>query len=193
MKRSKSNKRISKKSQITWPYLVVLIVVFAISAGISNLYLKEKFAFESSFIEELESRYDEASDDEQKEGVRLYESPVIDPGTEGGAELRKDRLLVVVEDIIRKHIKPYGGGLLDLYLDREGTIFIDMDNGIKKSFKGDASEELNIIAGLYRGIRPVLPGLKTMKILIEGREAESLGGHINILRPIGAEIAGNVR
>jgi hypothetical protein len=193
MKRSKPNKRISKKSQTTWPFLVVLIVVFTISAVISNLYLKDKFAFESSFIEDLESRYDEAGDDEQKEGVRLYESPGSGPGTEVGAKLRKDRLLVVVEDIIKKHIKPYGGRLLDMYLDREGTIYIDLDDGIKKSFKGDASEELNIVAGLYRGIRPVLPELKAMKILIEGREAESLGGHINILKPIGVEIAGNIR
>lgn len=189
MKRSKPNKRITKKSQITLSYIVLLIVVFAVTAGISNLYLKEKFAFDSSFVQELGPEYDEASNDEQKESARLYESP----GGEPGAELRKDRVLVVVEDIIRKHIKPYGGRLLDLYLDREGTIYIDLDDGIKKTFKGDASEELDIVAGLYRGIRPALPDLKAMKILMQGREAESLGGHINILRPIGAEIAGNIR
>jgi hypothetical protein len=190
MKRSKPNKRITKKSQITRAYLVVLIVVFAISVGISNLYLKEKFAFDSSLFEDLEPGYDKAS---EEAAGRLYESPGGEPMTEGGAELRKDRVLVVVEDIIRKHIKPYNGRLLDLYLDRDGTIYIDLDDGIKKTFKGDASEELNIVAGLYRGIRPALPDLKAMKILIQGREAESLGGHINILRPIGAEIAGNIR
>ena len=43
---------------------------------------------------------------------------------------------------------------------------------------------------LFNGIRTSVPGLTAMKILIEGKEVQNLGGHIDISKPIGEEIAG---
>ena len=81
------------------------------------MYLKEKFAFESTFITDMEQKH--ADKEKNEDNGRLYGEPV------DGRVLRKDTTLVVVEDAIRKTVRPYGVRLLDLYFDKEGTIYAD--------------------------------------------------------------------
>ncbi len=192
MKNSKQNRR-KRKKKVRWLYLFVLIVSFVISTGMSYFYFKQKFAFESSFIADIESRHAKAAHKEQEEGsLRLYKSDEHVPAARSGTIFRKDTLLVVTEDIIRKQVKPYGVRLLDLYMDKEGVIYVDFGDEIKKNFNGDAFEELLIIAGLYKGIKLTILGFTALKILIDGKEVESFGGHIDISKPIGEEIAENI-
>jgi len=176
------------------PFVLLLITAFVISIGASFFYLKDKFAFESPFISGGDLQGREMGDENAGEPeMRLYKPKERDLPVRGGTVLRKDTLLVMVEDFIRMRVEPYRVNLLDLYLDREGVIYIDFGSEIKKNFMGDASEELNILAGLYKGIKETVPGLTAMKILIEGKEDKSFGGHIDISRPIGEEVTYNVQ
>ncbi len=180
-KGKKLNSRVSR-----WLYMLFIIVCFSLSSGLSYMYLKEKFAFESTFIADMELKHSaRAGKEKTEDNGRLYG----DPGD--GKVLRKDTTLVVVEDAIRKTVRPYGVRLLDLYFDKEGTIYADFGGEIKKNFKGDAFDELRIVSGLYKSIKNTLPGFSYLKILVDGKETETIGGHINISRPIGEEVAGN--
>lgn len=187
MKKSTQN----KKKSIA-PFMLLLLLSFVMSIGVSFFYLKNKFAFEPSFVAvgELKSHEKGIADSGER---RLYKPKERDLPIRGGTILRKDALLVMVEDFIRKQAEPYRVDLLDLYLDREGIIYIDFGSEIKKNFRGDAYEELSILAGLYKGIKDTVPGLTAMKILIEGSEEKSFGGHIDISRPIGEEVMYNVQ
>ncbi|MEN8264288.1 MAG: GerMN domain-containing protein [Nitrospirota bacterium] len=171
-------------------FLLLLLASFLASAGAGFFYYKEKFAFESSFIAEIESRHALAEQIKKKKtDMRLYDADKHISETESTQVLRKDTMLVVAEDIIRKQVKPYSVRLLDLYMDREGIVYIDFGDELRKNFHGDTLEELNILAGLFREMKAAVPGFKALKILIEGREAESFGGHVDISKPIGEEIA----
>ncbi|MDH4027523.1 MAG: GerMN domain-containing protein [Nitrospirota bacterium] len=182
---------MNKGKKVSWLFLLALIVFFAVSSGVSYFILKERFTVESPFIAQIESMHDQASGKARKDApFRLYEPSVQENPAETGPETRKDKLLVAVEDVIRKRLEPYEVRLLDLYLDKEGTVYMDLGEEITKNFKGDAGEELDLVAGLYAGIKQTVPDIRKMKILIEGMEAESFGGHINISKPIGEEIAG---
>jgi hypothetical protein len=174
--------------------MLFLILSFIMSVGTSFLYLKDKFAFDSSGISVEELKNHEKGDEHTGERrMRLYKPKERELPVRGGEVLRKDALLVMVEDFIRKSVEPYHVDLLDLYLDKEGVIYIDFGSEIKRNFRGDAHEELSILAGLYRGIKDTVPDLTAMKILIEGREAKSIGGHIDISRPIREEVTYNVQ
>jgi hypothetical protein len=189
MRKSTQNK---KKSVL--PFMLLLILSFVMSIGASFFYLKDKFSFESSLISVKELQGHEKGDENAGERqMRLYKPIERDLPIRGGTVLRKDTLLVMVEDFIRKRVEPYRVDLLDLYLDREGVIYIDFGSEIKKNFRGDAYEELSILAGLYKGIKETVPGLTAMKLLIEGKEEKSFGGHIDISRPIGDEVTYNVQ
>jgi hypothetical protein len=105
--------------------------------------------------------------------------------------LNNDAELAAAENSIKKYLESYNTGLIDLYMDSSGIIYIDMGDELKKNFKGDASEELNIITGLYKSIEAAVPGFRALKILINGNETETLGGHIDISMPVGGDIAGS--
>ncbi len=189
MKKKTGGKK--KAATARWPFIMVLLCAYALSSGASYFFLKDKFAFESSFITEIETR--QALNEHRKktrETGRLYGANGSIPAVKSGTVPRKDRILVIAEDTIKKMVAKYDARLLDLYLDRNGVIYMDFSDELKKNYHMDISEELNFLAALFNGIRSNVPGLTAMKILIEGREIDSLGGHIDISKPIGEEIAG---
>jgi len=174
------------------PFLLVLIMLFAVSAGVSFFFFRGKFAFDSSFITDIESRKDKkAAEGPKKDPGRLYGNGQ-EPGNQDSGALVQDEQLVIAEDSIRKYIEPYKVRLLDLYMDNEGVIYIDFGDEIKRNFSGSVLDELRLVSGLYREIKAAVPGCTALKILIGGSEAESLGGHIDISVPIGGEAAENI-
>jgi len=192
MKRSKQKSKKRKKMS-RWLFVFILIITYTGTMGMSYFYLKGRFAFESSYIADIGLVQDESSsEDLQGDTSRLYENKRSSPVIRSGTVFRKDTLLFVAEDIIKKNMGPYKVRLLDLYMDREGIVYIDFGGELKNNFKGDATEELRIIAGLYNGIKFKVPGFTALKILINGKETESFGGHIDISRLIGEEIAESI-
>ncbi len=177
-----------KNTTYFWRYLIAIILALTVSTIASFFYFKPKFAFKSSFIEEIESRRLKTKPQEdKKDSPWLYQPPAV-KSAGNGDEHGKDMLLAAVEDAIKKYIQPYNAKLLDLYMDKNSDIYVDFSDELRKNFNGDASEERQIIAGLYKSIKTNVPDFKLLRILINGKEAESFGGHIDISGPIGEAI-----
>jgi len=165
-------------------------MIFIISMGASYFFFKGKFSFDSSFIEDIESRQSGANQTERREEpVRLYDGPGI---TTSGEQGKSADALAAAEDALRKYLHMYKVRLLDLYMDSKGMVYVDLGSELKKNFRGDASEELMVLAGLYNTVQAAVPELTALKLLIDGHEAETIGGHIDISRPLGKEIAENI-
>ncbi len=193
MKRKKRGKKVQHLTTSRL-FLTVLVISFSISMGASYFYLKDKFSFESSFIADIESsRVNTVDEDRGNDIQRLYKTGGNHQLVRGSIIFRKDILLVTAEDFIRQNLSSYRANLLDLYLDQEGIIYIDFGSAIKKNFRGDAYDEMNVLSGLFKGIKNIIPGLSAIKILIEGKEAETFGGHIDISKPVGEEIAYSIQ
>lgn len=175
-----------------WLSMFFLIIVYAGAMSMSYFFFKGRFAVESSYMADMGIVQKGPSSKDMKGNSRLYESKKSGPVIRSGTVFRKDAMLFVAEDIIKKNMEPYGVRLLDLYMDRDGIVYIDFGSELKNNFKGDATEELSIIARLYKGIKFKVPGFTALKILINGEEAESFGGHIDISRPIGEKIAESI-
>ena len=102
---------------------MLIFISFSASAGAGYFYFKDKFAFESSFIADIESRLLAAERIKQKRAdLRLYDADKRTSEAESSMASRKETMLVIAEDIIRKHVKPYRVRLLDLYIDAYGTV-----------------------------------------------------------------------
>lgn len=192
MKKTQRNRKRRKKGSTAF-YLFVLLVSFSVSTLISYLYFKPMLALESSLIKAVELKRDPGKTHKEEDQQRLYESKGMQSMLGWyDAEFRKDAVLVIAENVIKEQLRQYNVKLLDLYMDKEGIIYIDLSKDLRKNFKGGAFEEYRIIAGLYRKIRENVPNFTALKILIEGREVDSFGGHIDISRPIGGEIERNI-
>ena len=188
MKKTWRNRRRGKTE--TKRFLFIMILFFLMSAGASYFYFKPVLSSKSS-VDTYSAAQPDIRPKDTKEGAhRLYKSNGENASTMNDSGLKNDSELAGAENSIKKYLEPYNTELNDLYMDSSGTIYIDIGDELKRNFKGDASEELNIIAGLYKSIKVTVYGLRAMKILINGNEAESIGGHIDISMPIGGEIIG---
>lgn len=180
----KASRRIKPKTG-PWTYIIIASLLFTVGAIASYFYFKPKLALEIPFIENIEP---------QKLETKI---PEKEPKTEDSIlsiEIEKEpvnsTLLVTIENMIKKYLKPYDAKLLEIYIDKEKTVYIDLSSELKKNFQGDAIEEQGFIAGLYKSIKEKIPDAVDIKILIEGKEADSFGGHIDLSVPIGEKIIG---
>ncbi|MBI4843456.1 MAG: hypothetical protein HY809_03930 [Nitrospirae bacterium] len=185
MKSSRQKRKVRKKGN-PWSFILLAAAVFVTASLASYIYLKPKFTFESAFISEIHSRNKSLSEDEEKmPSPELYGNSSGASSEEG---FREDAALAAAGSVITEFMRTYEVELLDLYMDRSGVIYIDLSAGLVRNFQGDVFKEFNVISGLYGKIKESVPGFTAMKILIQGKEAESLAGHIDISRPVGEEI-----
>lgn len=106
---------------------------------------------------------------------------------------RQVTLLAAAEAIVDEFLKgpavgrsdvPAGTKVLGIYLGSDGILYIDLSDEFRRNFRGDASIEFLLLKGLYESIISNLQGIDDVKILIEGKETESVGGHIFSLNPM---------
>ncbi len=88
----------------------------------------------------------------------------------------------MVEAVLAEYLKGLGGGLaetkiLGVYRDRQNFLYIDLSDEFRRNFSGDAKKEILLLQSLYNTIVSNFQWVEDIRILIEGREIESIGGH----------------
>lgn len=79
---------------------------------------------------------------------------------------------------------PKDAKILGIYRDVDKILYVDLSEEFRKNFQGDALSEYLILKGLYDSLTSNLDELEDIKILIEGREIETLGGHFFLSYPL---------
>ncbi len=79
---------------------------------------------------------------------------------------------------------PKGTKLLGIYRDTDRILYIDLSEEFRRNFQGDALSEYLVLKGLYDSLTSNLDDVEDVKILIEGREIETLGGHFYLSYPL---------
>lgn len=161
--------------------MLVGVIVFMAGAIPSYLYFKPKLIFKIPFIEDIESQRLKTK---HPEGDKLKDKGLP---LEEGKDSVSDTDIIAMRDVVRNYMKPYNVKLLDIYVKDEIS-YINLSGELRRDFKGDAFEEWSLIAGLYKTLKENIPEMTAMKILIEGKDVESIGGHIDISEPVGASV-----
>lgn len=73
--------------------------------------------------------------------------------------------------------------LLALYVTPDGAAYVDLDGTIRDEHPGGTWSELLSIFAMVNTLALNLEDVEKVKILIEGREAETMAGHIDIRLP----------
>lgn len=86
--------------------------------------------------------------------------------------------------------------LLGIFRDREGLFYIDLSGAFRAQLAGsDTAREHSVLKALVLSVTANIPAAQDVRILIDGKEVSSLGGHIPLLAPLRAlaeqESAGN--
>ncbi|HYA32232.1 MAG TPA: GerMN domain-containing protein, partial [Thermodesulfovibrionales bacterium] len=107
---------------------------------------------------------------------------------------RQASLLPITEEIAKEFLKgpsgaaesnvPVGTKLLGVYAGNDGILYVDFSDEFRRNFQGDALSEFLLLKGLYDSIISNVTGVDDVKVLVEGKEIESIGGHLFALYPL---------
>lgn len=74
---------------------------------------------------------------------------------------------------------PVGVSLRDVKVDDAGIAFVNFNKNLIKLHPGGSTAEMATIYSLTNSITQNVPGIKKVKILVEGKEIPSIKGHIS--------------
>ncbi len=78
---------------------------------------------------------------------------------------------------------PENAILLNARVDSSGTAFINFDQGLLKYHPGGSASEMATVYSLTNTLAMNIPAIKRVKILVDGKELETLKGHLDARFP----------
>jgi hypothetical protein len=79
---------------------------------------------------------------------------------------------------------PAGTTLRALFLSERGDAFVDLSGDVRTKHGGGALDELFTVYAIVDTLTVNLPAITRVQILIDGKEAETVAGHVDIRHPL---------
>ena len=80
---------------------------------------------------------------------------------------------------------PAGTSVREVFLDEKGCAYVDFSAALSENHPGGTTSELVTIASIVNTLTKNFPeAVQKVRIIIDGKEAETIAGHIDISRPI---------
>jgi hypothetical protein len=170
---------------------VILLILIFLGGGIggylyfSKVFTKERHAEEiTGTLTRIEDLF----------SLRIY-YPVGDRLRMEERRLpRRTAQLAIAEAVVEEYLKgpagiavsniPKDARLLGLYKDADRILYVDLSDEFRRNFQGDALIEFLLLKGLYESLISNTSDIQDVKVLIEGKEIETLGGHLYLLYPL---------
>ncbi len=79
---------------------------------------------------------------------------------------------------------PAGAKMRALYVTDKGEAFVDLSAEITANHPGGALEELFTVYTIVNALTVNLPAITHVQILVDGKEADTLAGHVDLRQPL---------
>jgi spore germination protein GerM len=79
---------------------------------------------------------------------------------------------------------PAGTTLRGVYLTDRGDAFVDLSGEARTRHTGGALDELFTVYAVVNALTTNLPAVKRVQILVEGKEVDTLAGHVDLRHPL---------
>ena len=79
---------------------------------------------------------------------------------------------------------PAGTTLRALYLASDGSAYVDLSREVTLAHPGGSVNELLTIYTIVQALTTNLPAITAVQLLVDGREVDTLAGHVDIKRPL---------
>lgn len=175
-------------------YLWIPVFLLLFAAGMTGgyFYFSKKFPSQAMPTKETEEKVGRAIEDMFT--LRIYYPAGGRLQMEERKAQRKIPQMTVAEAVISEFLKgpvnvsvseiPKDTKLIGLYRGDDGMLYVDLSDELRRNFGGDAAAEFLLLRGLYESLISNVYDITDVKILIEGREMESLGGHLYLSYPL---------
>jgi hypothetical protein len=79
---------------------------------------------------------------------------------------------------------PPGVTLRAFYITDTGDAFVDLSPEVSSAHPGGAFSELLTVQAIVQAVTANLPSARRVQILVDGKEVETLAGHLDLRRPL---------
>ncbi len=79
---------------------------------------------------------------------------------------------------------PAGTTLKELFLTDRGDAYVDLSGELVKNHSGGSLDEILTVYTLVAVLTENLPSVTRVQILVDGREVDTLAGHVDLRRPL---------
>ncbi|MBI2881822.1 MAG: GerMN domain-containing protein [Candidatus Tectomicrobia bacterium] len=79
---------------------------------------------------------------------------------------------------------PRGVRILEVFLDGQGTAYVDFSKELSTAHPGGAWAEALTVASIVQTLTANFEAIQKVAILVEGKSVETLAGHVDIRRPL---------
>jgi hypothetical protein len=81
---------------------------------------------------------------------------------------------------------PQGTTLKTIYLTERGEAFVDLSPEVASAHPGGSLNEILTVYTIVHALTANLPAITRVQILVDGREVDTLAGHVDLRRPLPA-------
>jgi hypothetical protein len=99
-----------------------------------------------------------------------------------GREILAAQLQTAPEELVS--VIPEGTALRAFYITERGDAFVDVTGDVSSQHPGGSTTELLTVYAIVHAVTSNLPSIRRVQILIDGREADTLAGHVDLRRPL---------
>ena len=97
-------------------------------------------------------------------------------------EIISAQIAPVVEPLVSA--VPPGTALRAVFISEGGEAFVDLSHDVVSSHSGGTLGELLTVYTLVNALTENLPAITAVQVLVDGKEVETLSGHIDLRRPL---------
>ena len=97
-------------------------------------------------------------------------------------EIISAQIAPVVEPLVSA--VPPGTALRAVFISESGEAFVDLSHDVVSSHSGGTLGELLTVYTLVNALTENLPAITAVQVLVDGKEVETLSGHIDLRRPL---------
>lgn len=107
---------------------------------------------------------------------------------------RAQGLMAIAEATVGEYLKgptgdkpsamPKNAKLLGVYKGADRILYVDISGEFRRNFQGDSFTEFLVLKSLYESLISNVEDIQDVKVLIEGKEVETLGGHLYLFSPL---------
>lgn len=109
------------------------------------------------------------------------------PFGEGAVEQGRQIVLAQIAaeaDAPRVRVVPAETTLRSFYVSERGEAFVDLGPEIVKAHPGGSTAEQLTVYAIVNAVTTNLPAVGTVQLLVDGKEVDTLAGHVDIRRPL---------
>ncbi len=120
------------------------------------------------------------------DGMRLTSIERDIPYGEGSVEQAREIVAAQVAPVAEPLVSavPAGTTVRALFVTEKGAAFVDLSKEVMTAHPGGTLNELLTVYTIVNAVTENLPAVTSVQLLVDGKEVETLAGHVDLRRPL---------